>query len=167
MIYSSQCTILPFTESHVPEMAALAVETYQSSWSAAAFTALHHHPAQFGFVHCGPTGLVNGYVIGQYIPGCDDHGAGEGEIFSIAVKTTFQRQGIGLALLRDFDHMVMMKGGGTLFLEVKETNHGAKSLYQQHGFVSYGVRQHYYTGDVAQNACLMKKTLKNVKKNLK
>ncbi len=61
----------------------------------------------------------------------------EKEILNIAVHPAFRRRGIALALLAACS-------APTTFLEVRETNLGARALYRQAGFQEVGLRKAYY-----------------------
>jgi len=51
-------------------------------------------------------------------------------------------------------------GATVIFLEVGVNNDAARALYEQHGFVSEGLRKGYYdTPDGPQDAVIMKRTL--------
>jgi [ribosomal protein S18]-alanine N-acetyltransferase len=66
---------------------------------------------------------------------------GEAEVHTLAVDPTYQRRGIGRALLRAvLDHAV----GATVFLEVRTDNESAIELYRSEGFDVIGIRRGYY-----------------------
>lgn len=80
--------------------------------------------------------------------------AGTGEITNVAVKDTCRRRGIGAMLLEG-----LYKAGETLdtrefFLEVRESNEAAISLYSRQGFVKEGIRKNFYEKPV-ENAVIM------------
>jgi [ribosomal protein S18]-alanine N-acetyltransferase len=65
----------------------------------------------------------------------------EAEVHTLAVDPTYQRRGIGRALLRAvLDHAV----GATVFLEVRTDNESAIELYRSEGFDVIGIRRGYY-----------------------
>lgn len=67
----------------------------------------------------------------------------EWTIMNIAVKPTAQRQGIATKLIQ-FIGQAAQRQQATLFLEVRESNMAARTLYKQNGFVEIGRRQNYY-----------------------
>lgn len=78
-----------------------------------------------------------------------------GEITNIAVHPDYRREGIGkniLKLLTDICRENNMLG---ITLEVRESNTGAKALYQNEGFVVCGLRKRYYQG--IEDAIIMTK----------
>lgn len=67
------------------------------------------------------------------------------EIFYIAVKDEYQRQGIGRILLQH-----VLSKGKVCTLEVREHNLKAISFYENQGFKKIGIRNAYYSnGDTA------------------
>ncbi len=66
---------------------------------------------------------------------------GEAEVVMIATHPSAQRRGIATALLED---ALAALDGVTLFLEVAERNHAARSLYARFGFEPVGRRSGYY-----------------------
>ena len=82
-------------------------------------------------------GRVVAYFIGRLI-------APEGELYRIATHPKYRQRGIAYRLL---DYSVKTsKGQGleALFLEVRESNHPAISLYRGYGFRKISVRRNYY-----------------------
>jgi ribosomal-protein-alanine N-acetyltransferase len=68
----------------------------------------------------------------------------EVEIFDLCVADTHRRRGIGTALLRRLFELVSPEGVEEAFLEVRESNHVARSLYTHLGFAQVGRRARYY-----------------------
>ena len=56
----------------------------------------------------------------------------------------FQREGIGRRLLEELMSRARETGADALFLEVRESNTAARSLYEQVGFEPTGRRKSYY-----------------------
>jgi ribosomal-protein-alanine N-acetyltransferase len=73
------------------------------------------------------------------------------EINNIAVLPHFQGQGSAKALLAK-----VMRFDGTLLLEVRESNAGARHLYEKLGFEVYHRRKDYYRNPM-EDALLMRK----------
>jgi [ribosomal protein S18]-alanine N-acetyltransferase len=68
----------------------------------------------------------------------------EWELENIVVSETARRQGLGTLLLREFvDHARAQHGIG-IFLEVRQSNQNARSLYRKLGFQEAGLRKSYY-----------------------
>ena len=93
----------------------------------------------------GPVALVIeddseilGFLAGRPLAGV------EWEIENIAVHGKARRRGLGSHLLGEFLNLVRQKGGRDIFLEVRESNRGARLLYEKWAFVEVGRRKDYY-----------------------
>jgi [ribosomal protein S18]-alanine N-acetyltransferase len=75
----------------------------------------------------------------------------EWEIENIAVAGPARRHGLGTRLLGEFLDRVRADGAAVVFLEVRESNHAARSLYEKWAFVESGRRKKYYR-DPAEDA---------------
>ena len=86
--------------------------------------------------------------------------ADEAEILTLGTDSALRRQGVASALLTRMMENVMDLGATVIFLEVGVNNDAARALYEQHGFVSEGLRKGYYdTPDGPQDAVIMKRAL--------
>jgi ribosomal-protein-alanine N-acetyltransferase len=84
-------------------------------------------------------GAVRGFLISRELTPRGDGFEGEREILNVAVDPNWRRQGIASALL---EHEIAR--GRTLFLEVRNSNMAAQSLYKSHRFAEIGRRDNYY-----------------------
>ncbi len=82
-------------------------------------------------------GQVMGFIVGRAV---ED----EWEIENIAVSGPARRRGLGSHLLGEFLNLVRRLGGHAVFLEVRESNHAARKLYEQWAFLEAGRRKGYY-----------------------
>lgn len=92
-------------------------------------------------------GEVIAYLLGRQI-------APEGEIYRIATLPNHRRRGIAYRLL---DYAVKCERGRgleSLFLEVREKNEAAISLYSSYGFQKIAIRKNYYKNPT-DNAIIM------------
>ena len=99
----------------------------------------------------------NGSVIGF---GCIIVFPPDSEILNIAVLPEYRGQGIGNRLLSAMMHYAGEKEADAVYLEVRESNTPARTLYEKSGFLPLGVRKNYYTKPT-ENAVLMRKTLQS------
>ena len=109
---------------------------------------------------CGPeccltaeekdTGRLLGYVIFSAIS--------DSEIYRIGVDPNCRRQGIGTLLLDTAEAFCREQGGERLFLEVREDNVPALSLYTSAGFKEIYRRKAYYK-DPVTDAVIMEKLI--------
>ena len=75
-------------------------------------------------------------------------------IATIATHNDFRRQGIGEKLLMHALKSAKEEDVATSFLEVRESNIFARSMYDKFGYVEVGRRKHYYK-DNGEDAILM------------
>lgn len=73
----------------------------------------------------------------------------EAEIINIAVSEPLRRRGIGEKLLRHALQKCARRNTSRVFLEVRESNKGAKALYHKLGFKVIGRRKDYYKDEDA------------------
>ena len=78
----------------------------------------------------------------------------EVHIATIAVMPEYRGRKIGQKLLAVLLKDAVMAGAQHAFLEVRETNLAARSMYQKFGFQEVGKRPHYYS-DTQEDAVLM------------
>ena len=81
--------------------------------------------------------------------------AQEVEIFDVAVDVRFRRQGIASFLLENVLALAKARGAKQIFLEVRESNAAAITLYRKFGFSVAGRRSNYYR-DPAAAALLLR-----------
>lgn len=78
-------------------------------------------------------------------------GASEADVLTIAVDARARGRGVGRTLLVALATEAQARGAKLLFLEVRESNATARSLYRSEGFEHVGVRPKYYpAGDDGQ-----------------
>ena len=70
--------------------------------------------------------------------------AGIGEITNVAVQADYRRNGIGGMLLDTLEAAGRALDTAEFFLEVRESNEAAISLYSSKGFVKEGIRKNFY-----------------------
>jgi ribosomal-protein-alanine acetyltransferase len=68
----------------------------------------------------------------------------EWEIENIAVSSPARRRGLGARLLGEFLDLARGQNAEAVFLEVRESNHAARALYEKWAFVESGRRPRYY-----------------------
>jgi ribosomal-protein-alanine N-acetyltransferase len=88
-------------------------------------------------------GALIGYFVAQ--PGFE-----ETHLLNLTVAPAWQRQGHGRALLDRLAAWAHARGDLALLLEVRQSNTGARQLYERHGFVQVGTRRGYYPTDRPQ-----------------
>jgi ribosomal-protein-alanine N-acetyltransferase len=71
--------------------------------------------------------------------------AGDCELENLAVAAEWRRRGVASALLKSFLGEVRELRLETVRLEVRESNHEARALYEKYGFSTSGRRRSYYS----------------------
>jgi ribosomal-protein-alanine N-acetyltransferase len=109
---------------------------FSDPWSEPSFREALSSEWTFGLVAETTRGIA-GYLIGR-------EAAGSGEILNLAVAPEFRRRGIGGELLEAGLAAFRRRRAHEVFLEVRESNHSAQSLYLARGFRPVGQRASYY-----------------------
>lgn len=99
-------------------------------------------------------GTVLGFLAARHI-------STEWELENVVVAMAARRKGIGATLVRECASRAEREGGSMLFLEVRERNAAARSLYTKLGFQETGRRKGYYTQPI-EDAVLYSKTLRKM-----
>ena len=68
----------------------------------------------------------------------------EGEIMIVATKPECRKKGYAQKLISSVLDYARLNGVEKVFLEVRESNDKAISLYKKMGFIQYGTRKKYY-----------------------
>jgi len=82
----------------------------------------------------------------------------ESEILNIAVSPSERRCGAGSALMKKMLTEASERGAAVVYLEVRESNEAAISLYEKFGFSVLGRRKNYYKYPT-EDALLMARVL--------
>ena len=117
-----------------PALAVLHAAAFEAAerWDAAAIAALLAIPGAF-CLHIPGAGFVLARVA-----------ADEAEILTLAVIPRARRRGHAGALLAGAMAAALLRGAGTMFLEVSDRNGAARALYARAGFAEAGRRRRYY-----------------------
>jgi [ribosomal protein S18]-alanine N-acetyltransferase len=97
----------------------------------------------------GGAPVLLGYVVALLL-------GDEAEIADLAVAPLARRRGIARLLLDRTVADLGARGVQSVFLEVRESNSAARSLYQSQGFVTVGRRKGYYRHPV-EDALILKR----------
>ena len=118
--------------SDVPALAAIETESFSDSlWPPDALL-------MYDCILAEVAGEVAGFLISREIF-AGGVAPPEREILNLAVATRYRRRGVAASLLT-FE----LNREDIFFLEVRESNHGAQTLYRRFGFVEIGRRPDYY-----------------------
>lgn len=107
-----------------------------SVWQAAAFRQLLESPGmQARVFHKGDHPV--GFCLHRFV-------LDEAELIAIAVDPAFQKQGIATQMLNVLMSELGRVDVANFFLEVRQNNQAAITLYEKAGFRKVGVRKNYY-----------------------
>ena len=129
----------PASEQDLPAIAEI---------QAAAIEASQWNPEDY-LAHNCEVAVVDGAVVGFLVarPVAEK----EWEILNLAVAPRARRKGVGRQLLRG----VLSRYPGDFFLELRESNLGARAFYEHLGFEVVASRTRYYSGP-EESALVMK-----------
>lgn len=142
--------IRPMTKEDCAQVAAIEAVSFSVPWSLRAFTDTVEK-ANFRYFVAEEAGEILGYCGFLYV-------LDEAEIPNVCVKASARKQGVGKQMMNVLIEEAAKLGMAVLYLEVRESNHGARRLYESLGFVENGIRKNFYE-QPTENAVLMSKTL--------
>lgn len=148
---ASTVRVRGMTSGDVPAVTRIEAATFSNPWSAQSFLRLIGSPEHVlvWVADDGEDTPPIGYAVFW-------HAADEGELANVAVARERRHQGIGSKLLECVLTTARQLGVRSVFLEVRESNVGARRLYEGHGFEAIGVRRAYYTRPV-EDATIMRR----------
>lgn len=149
-------TIRPAAAADLPRIAEIERRSFSDPWSAASFRSLLDEPHGWFAVAVDDDGERGGEVLGYAVAWFV---VDEGEIANLAVAPAARRRHIGAALLDAAIAAGAAQGAETIFLEVRESNAAARTLYASRGFAEIGRRRGYYRRPV-EDAVVMRLELR-------
>ncbi|MCR5681485.1 MAG: ribosomal protein S18-alanine N-acetyltransferase [Clostridiales bacterium] len=154
---SGEITVRPASADELPAILAIEDASFTCPWSEESFREAFE-AENIAIYAAHRDGVLVGFscllAIGE-----------EAEILNIASSPAVRRSGVGQALLSRMIGEAAAKGVTELYLEVRDSNAAARSLYRKNGFTEIGIRRHYYIKP-REDAILMKKTLVPADKGL-
>ncbi len=139
-------TIEPMTVDDISQVAEIERQIFSIPWSEKAFKDSMESDNTI-YIVAKEDNNVAGYA-GMYLS------FEEGNITNVAVNPLSRRKGIGEKIVRDILNRAYEKGVRDVFLEVRETNSAAISLYEKIGFKEEGIRKNFYEKP-KENALIM------------
>ena len=123
-------------DDDVEPLSVIEARSFSMTWSAADFTRLIQDRNSRYLV-----AEVDGRVVGC----CGvTNVSGDGEIDNVVVDEAYRNRGIATALLRETLKRGYAMGVEAFTLEVRISNAPAIHIYEKAGFVSEGIRPHFY-----------------------
>jgi [ribosomal protein S18]-alanine N-acetyltransferase len=147
---SQPVEIRPLREGDLPPVLRIERECFSTPWSMATFRSLMKRTDTDLYV-AEADGRVVGYAACWTV-------IDQAELGNVAVASDARGQGIGGALVDAVVERAGSRGALECYLEVRESNEGAQSLYRQRGFEVVGRRTGYYTLP-AEDALVMRLTI--------
>ena len=128
--------IRPADPADAASLSVLERRCFSDPWSADGFREALTMSVCFGLVAAGGRD-IRGYFLARVVDG-------EAEILNLAVDPDLRRRGIGQALLKAGLDEFLYRGAREAYLEVRESNLAAQTMYLASGFRVAGARQRYY-----------------------
>jgi len=127
------------TPGDIPAMRRLAADAATAGqWSGAQYERIFKPAPQRVVLVAEEEREVQGFLVAA--------AAGpEWEIENLAVDAAARRRGVATALLQHFLDWARRQDAEGVFLEVRQSNAAARSLYEKAGFVQSGWRPRYYS----------------------
>lgn len=113
-------------------------ECFTTPWKEATFRGLVKRSDTDLFVAEGADGWIAGYAACWTV-------IDQSELGNVAVSAEARGAGIGGALVDAVVERIKERGATECYLEVRESNHAAQSLYRHRGFANVGRRPRYYS----------------------
>ncbi|MBQ7864528.1 MAG: ribosomal protein S18-alanine N-acetyltransferase [Lachnospiraceae bacterium] len=142
--------IRPMTKEDCVQVAAIETASFSVPWSLNAFTETVEKE-NFRYFVAEEQGEILGYCGFLFV-------LDEAEIPNVCVKASARKRGIGKQMMSVLIEEARKLGMAILYLEVRESNTPARTLYKSLGFEENGIRKNFYEHPV-EHAVLMSKTL--------
>ena len=132
----------------LPRVIEIEQSCFSTPWQRSTFESLLHR-ADADLIGAFSGGELVGYAITWTI-------MDQSELGNVAVNPEARRRGLGRLLVETALGRVRARGARECFLEVRESNRGARALYERLGFEPIGRRRRYYARPV-EDAVVMRK----------
>lgn len=132
-------TLGSMTVATLDEVMAVETRAYSFPWSRGNFidSLAAGYAAQVVWADDLQPAVLLGYFVAMT-------GVDEMHLLNVTVAPDWQGRGLGHQLLDAVQALAQAQGLASLWLEVRESNHRARALYQRRGFADVGVRRGYY-----------------------
>lgn len=136
----------------LPRVLEIEEASFSTPWSRATFRRILSQ-GNAGTVVATAEGTAVGYAVYWHV-------RDEVELGNLAVDPDHRRQGVARRLLHEVLASARREGAAALYLEVRESNRAARSLYGTEGFRNVGRRRGYYRSP-AEDALVLRRTLED------
>jgi ribosomal-protein-alanine N-acetyltransferase len=141
----------------VERVAEIERASFSDPWSPASFHALFRN-THARFLVAERTGDAGAEVVGYVVLWLV---VDEAEVANLAVAPAWRRTRVGAALLDAALAAAEADGARVVYLEVRDSNVGARALYASRGFEQVGRRKRYYRRPV-EDALVMRRIITTV-----
>jgi [ribosomal protein S18]-alanine N-acetyltransferase len=131
----------------LPRMMTIEQASFSTPWRRHTFEGLLRR-GDADLIGATVEGTLVGYAISWTI-------LDQAELGNVAVTPEGRRKGVGRMLVEASLRRVRRRGARECFLEVRESNLGARRLYEEMGFAAIGRRRRYYSSPV-EDALVMR-----------
>ncbi|MCD8149442.1 MAG: ribosomal protein S18-alanine N-acetyltransferase [Clostridiales bacterium] len=137
--------IRPMYCEDVPAVAALERAVFSEPWSEEGFVSALAQDGSVFLVAVSAGSKQESIASEKMIGYCGLYvSVDEGDITNVAVASQHRRGGVGTALIEEVKVVAGQHGVKQIFLEVRESNRAAQSLYLGAGFEFCGRRKNFY-----------------------
>jgi [ribosomal protein S18]-alanine N-acetyltransferase len=133
---SSERVLLPMTTAHIDAVMTIELAAYPFPWSRGNFID-SLAAGQAAWTLQGEAGRLLGYFVAMT-------GVEEMHLLNLTVAPEAQSRGHARFMLHELATLCRRQGARKLWLEVRQTNTRARSMYLRLGFAHVGVRKGYY-----------------------
>ncbi len=127
--------IAPLSEQHLQAVWCIESTAHSHPWSKTLINDIQSRGA------CNHVLLKDNIVVGYFYA---QNIAAEMTLLNIAIDPKVQGQGLGKVLMTHFLTLCQQQNVETVWLEVRESNHKARTLYESIGFNEVDRRRNYY-----------------------
>lgn len=154
--------VLDFEEKHADEILQIQTECGLSLWSKTDYlNELERADSIFKIVQNSDKKII-GFALVRLLIGnsnASNISFDSSEILNIAVRNSFQKQGLGQMIFDEILRVLKQKNISEIWLEVRESNSKAIAFYQKNNFEMQFERKNYYNNPT-ENALVFRRLLK-------
>jgi [ribosomal protein S18]-alanine N-acetyltransferase len=149
--------VRPAQRSDLGAVVAIERASFGDPWTRGMFGTHLTSDGGNNFLVAEEAGSVVGYAIAVVV-------SEESELLNIAVDPDRRGRGFGALLLDAAMDLCRRSGATEMWLEVRASNAGARTLYDSRGFAEMGVRKRYYHAP-REDAIVLRSDLRSVVRN--
>lgn len=149
MSFVSDIMVVPMQCEHLAKVIAIEEVSFTTPWKK------EHFLQEIASLHSFPFVAVKFDIVIGYI--CIMSLFEEAQILDVAVAARYMGKGVGGKLITFAESLALDTGAEYMALEVRDSNHAARCLYEKLGYCEIGRRKLYYDGK--EDAILMEKVL--------